>query len=67
MNEEICCITNKGKTAKNELANVDSDFLQALYNLYRKLRTIFFPYLLICLNRDGFSCCKYFSRLINEV
>ena len=29
MNKEICCITNKGKMAKNELEN-DSDFLPAL-------------------------------------
>ena len=30
MNEKICCITNKGETAKNEWQNDDSDFLQAL-------------------------------------
>ena len=30
MNEEIRCITNEGKTAKNEWEN-DSDFLPALY------------------------------------
>ena len=30
MNEEICCITNKGKIVKNEWENVDSDFLRAL-------------------------------------
>ena len=31
MNEEICCITNKGNTAKNEWENDDSDFLRASY------------------------------------
>ena len=30
MNEEIHSITNEGKTAKNELENYDSDFLQVL-------------------------------------
>ena len=41
MNEEICCITNEGKTAKNEWENDDSDFLWALYSVYKKIRTIF--------------------------
>ena len=45
MNEEICWITNKGKSAKNEWKN-DSDFLQALYSVYKKIRNNFFPYLL---------------------
>ena len=30
MNEEVCCITSKGKATKNEWEN-DSDFLPALY------------------------------------
>ena len=30
MNEEICSITNKGKEAKNEWENDDSNFLKAL-------------------------------------
>ena len=30
MNEESCFITNKGKMAKNESENYDSDFLGAL-------------------------------------
>ena len=42
MNEEIRCITNKGKTAKNEYENYGSDFLRALYNAYIKLRDLFF-------------------------
>ena len=32
----------KKKTAKNEWENDDSDFLQALYSVYKKIRTIFF-------------------------
>ena len=44
MNEEICCITNDGKTAKNEWENDDSDFLWALYSVYKKIRAILFPY-----------------------
>ena len=37
MNEEICCITNEGKTAKNEWENDDSNFLL-------KIRLILVPY-----------------------
>ena len=35
MNEEIRCITNKGKTAKKEWENDDYDFLWALYSVYK--------------------------------
>ena len=34
MNEEICCLTNEGKTAMNEWENDDSNVLQALYSAY---------------------------------
>ena len=44
MNEEIRCITNKGKTVKNDWENVDFDFLRALYSVYKKIRTILFLY-----------------------
>ena len=37
MNEEIHCITNKEKTAKNKWKNDDSDFLQALDSMYKKI------------------------------
>ena len=46
MNEEINCITKKGKTAKNEWENDDSDFLVALCSVYEKLGQFFFPALL---------------------
>ena len=45
MNEEICCITNEGKTPKNEWEN-DSEFLPALYTVYKKLGQFFFHTLL---------------------
>ena len=41
MNEEIHCIANKGITAKNELENDDSDFLWAIYSIYKKLEHFF--------------------------
>ena len=44
MNEEICRITNKRKSTKNEWVNVYSDFLPALYGVYKKIKTILFPY-----------------------
>ena len=42
MNEEIRCITNEGKRARNKWENDDSDFLQALNSLYKKLGRFFF-------------------------
>ena len=41
MNEEIHSITNKGKTAKNESENDDTDFLRTLYSVYQKLEQFF--------------------------
>ena len=35
MNKGIYSIANGGKTAKNEQKNDDSDFLQALYSVYK--------------------------------
>ena len=43
MNEEIRCITKKGKAAKNEWEIDDSDFHRGLYSVYQKIRTIVFP------------------------
>ena len=36
MNEKICSITSKAKTAKNELENDDPNFLVALYSVYNE-------------------------------
>ena len=36
MIEEICCITDEEKAAKNEWENDDSNFLQNLYTVYIK-------------------------------
>ena len=44
MTEEVRCITNEGKTTKNEWENVDSNFLQALCSVYKKIRATLFPY-----------------------
>ena len=41
MNEEFHCITNGEKAAKNEWENDDSDFLRALYSVYKKLGKFF--------------------------
>ena len=39
--------------AKNEWENVDSDFLQALYSICKKLgQLLFHTYLLTCLKKD---------------
>ena len=45
MNEEIRCITNEGKTAKNEWKN-NSNFLPPLHIVYKKLVHFFFHTLL---------------------
>ena len=47
MNEEIRCITNKGKAAKNEWECDDSEFFRLVYSGSKKIRTIRFPYLLV--------------------
>ena len=65
MNEEIRCITNEGETARNEWENDDYDFLQALYSVYKKNRTIFFHTLLTI--HYSVTSYKYFKKLISEV
>ena len=63
MNEEIRCITSESKTAKNEWENDDSDFLRALYRLYKKIR-IFFSYLLVNLFKQKYiSSVKIFEQV----
>ena len=41
MNEEIHCITNEGETTRNEWENDESDFLWALYSVYKKFGQFF--------------------------
>ena len=64
MIEEIRCITNEGKKARNEWENDDSNFLQTLYSVYKKIRTIFFHNLL-AIHRSVASY-KYFKKLMNK-
>ena len=68
--EEICCITNEGKTTKNELGN-DSDFLPALYILYKKIGQFSFHTLLSNLFKQrcisSLTTYKYLNKLISEV
>ena len=54
MNEEIRSITSKEKTSKNEWGSDDSDFLQALCNVYKKISTILFPYLVVNLFKQRY-------------
>ena len=65
MNEEICRITNEGKMVRNEWENDDSDFLPALYSVYKKMRTTFF-HTLLTIHRSVASY-KYFKKLTSEV
>ena len=65
MNEEICCITNEGKTTRKEWENGDSDFLRALYSVYIKKISIFF-HTLLAIHRSV-ARYKYFKKLISEV
>ena len=52
MNEEICCITNERKMAKN---------LWALYSVYKKIRIIFFDTLLAI--HHSVASYKYLEKL----
>ena len=66
MNEEICCITNNGKTAEDEWKNDDSDFLLASYNVYKKIWTILFTYLLVNLSKQRYiNSVKSYKYLNN--
>ena len=69
-NEEICCITSEGKTAKNDWEN-DSDFLPALYILCKRLGQFFFHALLANLFKQRYissvTSYKYLDKLISEV
>ena len=59
MNEEINCITNKGKMANNEWENDNSDFLWALCSVYKELWQFFcFSYLLTCVKKDAWVLLK---------
>ena len=55
---------NEGKTARNVCENDDSNFLQALYNVYKIIRTIFF-HTLLAIHRS-IASYKYFKNLINK-
>ena len=52
---------NERKTTRNEWENDDSDFLQALYSVYKKIRTIF-SHTLLAIHRSVASY-KYFEKL----
>ena len=65
MNEEIHCITNEGKMARNEWENDGSDFLWALYSVCKKIRIIFFHSLLA--THCSVASYKYFKKLVSEV
>ena len=51
--------------ARNEWENDDSNFLRALYSVYKKIRTIFF-HTLLAIHRSVASY-KYFKKLVSEV
>ena len=68
MNEEICCIVNKGKTVKIGWVNVDYGFLQALCSLYKKLGQLFLHTLFTNFFKQRYrDTFKYFNNLISEV
>ena len=70
MCEEIHCISYDRKTAKSKWENDDSDFLVALYSVYKKLRQFFFHTLLINLFKQRYissaKSYKHLNKLINE-
>ena len=65
MNEEIHCITNEEKTARNEWKNDDIDFLPALHSVYKTIWGIFF-HILLTIHRSVASW-KNVKKLISEV
>ena len=68
MNEEIHCITNDRKTAKNEWENDESGFLLALYSAYKKLGQFFFHTLLANLFKQWYiSSVTSYKYLNNSI
>ena len=65
MNEEICCLTDEGKMAKNEWENDDSNFFE-IYTVYIKKLGQFFSHNLLVIHRSA-GKYKYFEKLISEV
>ena len=47
-------IKEKEKAATNEWENDNSDIFQALYSVYKKIRIIIFPYLLVNLFKQRY-------------
>ena len=70
MNEEIHCITNEGKMAKNEWGN-NFNFLPAKYNVYEKLGQFFFHTIFANLFKQRYNCSvtsyKYLTKLTSKV
>ena len=70
LKNEICCITSKGKTAKDE-QKTDSNFLPALYIVYKKLGQFFFHTLLTNLFQQRYissvTSYKYLNKSTREV
>ena len=55
MKKFVALLTEKkGKTAMNEWENDDSDKRQALYSGYKKIKAIYFPYLLVNLFKQRY-------------
>ena len=66
MNEKIRCISNteKRKTAMNEWESDDFDIFRTWYSVYKRIRAILFPYLLVNLFKQGyFSFVKIYKKL----
>ena len=59
----------KGKKAINEWESDDCDILQALYSVFKKIRTILFPYLLVNLFKQWYISSvrsyKYLNKFIS--
>ena len=64
MNQEIRCIINEGKMARNEWENDDFSFPRALHSVNKKIRTIFL-HTLLAIHRSVASY-NYFKKLVSE-
>ena len=67
--QEIHCITDKGKVAKNEWKNDDSGLLWALYSVHKKIKAILFPYFSLTFKEieryiSSDKSYKYLNKLI---
>ena len=64
--KNFAAILSKKRLAKNKWENYDSDFLQDLASIYKKIRTILFPCLLVNLFKQRYISSVKSYKYLNK-